>query len=95
MRASYIGQCDQLRRGNADNEAKWHAMMERRAEVTFPSFVRNVDMSPLLDEGDTPESYIALASLSDPSTAAYRSWWGTQRCWFLQTAGFEFIFVER
>lgn len=90
----YAGQCDKLRRNNPTNEAKWQAMMVRAADVSFDSFVRHVEMSPLLDTGETPESYIAAASLTDPSTRACRSWWGDRRCWFLQTAGFEFIFVE-
>lgn len=70
-------------------------MMRDAARVPFTELIERVDMAPLLDEGDTPESYITFVSLSDPSTAAYRSWWGSKRCWFLQTAGFEFIFAER
>lgn len=90
----YAGQCDKLRRNNPTNEAKWQAMMAQAQRVPFATFVQHVEMSPLLDDGETPESYIAAASLTDPSTAAYRSSWGDRRCWFLQTAGFEFIFVE-
>lgn len=90
----YAGQCDKLRRNNPTNEVKWQAMMSRAVRVPFDTFIDRVEMQPLLDDGETAESYIAAASLNDAGTGAYRSWWGDRRCWFLQTAGFEFIFVE-
>ncbi len=80
--ARYVGQCDRVRRGNADNEAKWQAMMSCAERISFDELVASVDLSSILDEGETAEAFIAAASLSDPSTAAYRSWWGTERCWF-------------
>lgn len=68
--------------------------MDCAEPVSIKTFLRHVDLSPLLDEGDTARAYIADARRSDPNTGAFRSWWGARRCWFLHTAGFEFIFVE-
>jgi hypothetical protein len=92
--SQYIGQCDRVRRKNASNEQKWHAMMGCAEPISFQTFLASVDMTPMLDEDDTPTNWIADHLRSDPTTKAYRSWWGTERCWFIQTAGFEFIFTD-
>ena len=68
--------------------------MMRRAEPISPAaFLAHVDMEPLLDEGETAEEYLLSALRSDPAAGVYRSWWGDARAWFLQTAGFEFVFA--
>jgi hypothetical protein len=92
--SQYIGQCDRVRRKNASNEHKWHAMMGCAEPVSFQTFLASVDMTPMLDEDDTSSNWITEHRRSDPSTQAYRSWWGTERCWFIQTAGYEFIFLD-
>jgi len=92
--SKYIGQCDLLRRKGASNEQKWHAMMSCAEPVSFKTFLAHVDMTPMLDEDDTSSNWITEHRRSDPSTQAYRSWWGTERCWFIQTAGYEFIFLD-
>jgi hypothetical protein len=92
--SQYIGQCDRVRRKNASNEHKWHAMMGCAEPISFQTFLAHVDMAPMLDEDETPSNWITEHRRSDPSTQAYRSWWGTERCWFIQTAGYEFIFLD-
>lgn len=91
--ARYLGQCNVLRRGSASREQKWQAMMRCAEPVSFATFLANVDLSELLDDDETPREYLANAVRSDPATGVYRSWWGEDPAWFLQTAGFEFIFV--
>lgn len=93
-RATYLGQCDRVRRASAENEQKWHTMMGVSEKVPVSTFLKQVDFTPLLEDDETAQRYIAHAAKQDASTATYRSWWGGKRCWFLQTAGFEFIFVE-
>ena len=68
--------------------------MRQAKPVSAKAFLAHVDMTPLLDEGETAQSFLAEALRSDPGAGVYRSWWGGMRCWFLQAAGFEFIFVQ-
>lgn len=89
----YIGQCDNLRKQCHDNEQMWHDMMANKVKISFEKFIKNVDMTPILDKGETPMSYIDYSMKSDPDTAVYLSKWGEDEAMFLQTAGFEFIFV--
>lgn len=67
----------------------WQRMIELSEPVSVESFLRHVDISTLLDEGETARQYIR-----EQSAKPYRSWWGDQRCFFLAIAGFEFIFVD-
>jgi hypothetical protein len=62
--------------------------------VSETVFLRNVDLRPVLDEDETPTGFIRSLRASDPDTGTFRSVWGRKRCWFLSSAGFEFIFVE-
>jgi hypothetical protein len=94
MRTEYKGQCDRVRRQGAADEERWQGMMRAARPVATRTFLQNVDLGPLLDEDETPAEWVRQAQASDPSTAFYRSWWGDRPCWFAQTAGFEFIFVE-
>jgi len=89
----YIGQCDALRRKCDVNEEYWHAMMTNKKEISVDQFLQNVDMSKLIDIGETPESYVDEAMRQDPGGGVFISRWGDEECMFLQTAGFEFIFV--
>lgn len=65
-------------------------MMELAKPVSIGAFLRNVDISPLLDDDETPRQFLSGAG-SD--VAAFRSYWGDERCWFVTIAGFDFIFV--
>lgn len=69
-------------------------MIARAVPVSVETMLRHVDISELLDEDETPRQFMRELKLSDRSTQTYRSWWGDQRCWFIDTRGFEFIFVE-
>jgi predicted GNAT family acetyltransferase len=89
----YIGQCDTLRRGNEQNEEYWQQMMSNKQKIDFNQFINGVDMDRLLDDGETTQEFIQDLINSDPSTSAYVSNWGNKETYFIQTAGFEFIFV--
>lgn len=90
----YIGQCDSLRRDCNVNEEHWQKMMKLKTPTSFKIFLASVDMSPLIDDQQTPEEYIADALKADPTTKAYKSVWNNNLAMFLQTHGFEFIFVR-
>ena len=89
----YIGQCDLLRHKCSGNEDNWHDMMKNKKQISFSEFINSVDMQKMLDDGETPEQYIKDALRSDSETLAYISNWGDKEAMFIQTAGFEFIFV--
>lgn len=89
----YLGQCDELRKLSPKNEQFWEDMMTQRHKITLTKFMQFVDMTPLLDSDETPQEYILECKMSDPDTNAYVSKWGNRDCMFLQTAGFEFIFI--
>ena len=93
-RRKYVGQCDLVRRKSASNESKWQAMMGCAEPVTADVFLANVDISDLLDDGETAREWIAEQRRQDPSLGFYRSWWGPERAWFIQVAGYEFIFLD-
>jgi len=93
-RRKYVGQCDRVRRQSASNEEKWQAMMSCAEPVSATTFLENVDIGDLLEDDETAKQWIADAVRSDSSTGFYRSWWGNDRAWFIQTAGFEFIFLD-
>jgi len=40
------------------------------------------------------DRWVAYHQRQDPSMGFYRSWWGPDRAWFIQTAGFEYIFLD-
>lgn len=89
----YIGQCDTLRRESTCNEEYWHDMMKNKVKISFDDFIKNVNFDKLLDNGESIKDYIDNAIKTDADTAAYTSNWGDKDCIFLQTAGFEFIFI--
>ena len=89
----YIGQCDILRRKSEENERFWQEMMKNRKKIPFNTFLSNVDMSPMLDDGENPKTFIQDAVRTDSETSTYVSNWGPTEAMFLQTAGFEFIFI--
>jgi hypothetical protein len=93
VKKQYIGQCDTLRRGNEQNEDYWQQMMSNKQKINFNRFIDGVDMNRLLEDDETPKGYIKDLIRGDPSTSAYVSNWGDKETYFIQTAGFEFIFV--
>ena len=89
----YIGQCDTLRRKCDENEKYWQNMMNKKKSVYLREFLNKVDMSALLDDDETTVQYFKDIRKQDPETIIYKSYWGNEECYFIQTSGFEFIFV--
>ena len=88
----YLGQCDKVRNSD-ENEIKWHQMMKNKKGISFSDFIKNVDMSSLLDEDETPLDFLEFNKSQDRSSQTYKSNWGSKEAMFFQTAGFEYIFV--
>lgn len=90
---TYLGQCNKVRLDD-ESEQKWQDMMNDKEEIDIQEFDSLVDFSPLLDDGETLESWYNDNKQSDPDTAAYTSHWGDIPCAFVATSGFEFIFIK-
>ena len=88
---SYLGQCDKLRKKGETYERAWHKMIKEKEQVK--NSIVHIDFSALLDDGETFEEYFSNALREDTSTALYKSVWGFSECYFIQTCGFEFIFI--
>ena len=89
---SYLGQCDKLRKKGGAFERAWHKMIKEKEQVKN-TILNNVDFSGILDDDETFIEYFDNAHREDSSTALYKSTWGFTDCYFLQTCGFEFIFI--
>lgn len=92
IKKDFFGVCDKVRSLSDENEQYWHTMMDNKKHIKFDTFIKNVNMSKMLDDDETPEQYIKDAIRSDPETRTYVSNWGDEQVLFLQSAGFEFIF---
>ena len=90
----YLGQCDKLRMQSKENEQNWQSMMQHKRKISLSKFKSAVDTKVLLDPGESIDSYLKDRLREDPSTAAYESTWGSNKAVFLQTAGFEFIWID-
>lgn len=88
-RLRYIGDCGTLRRGNPRGEAFWQEMMRTARPVPITEFLRHVDPTPLLDEGETLATFMA----DNPDAQTYAATVANRPVFFIQTAGFEFIFA--
>lgn len=84
----YLGQCDKLRCDNI-GEDNWHLMIKNHTKVTQEEFESNCHVEELLDEDEPLEEFIG----ADPTSYFAQSWWGTYPCYYIMTAGFEFIFI--
>ena len=82
----YMGQCDKLRR-TEQGERYWQEMMDHRTPISEEEFLAHVDPSPLLDEDETWAEWLENNRQQDPDLMFYRS----GAAYFVQTAGFEFI----
>lgn len=85
----YIGDCGTLRRGNPRGEAFWQEMMRTARPITITEFLRHVDPTPFLDEGET----LAAFMTDNPDAQTYAATVANRPVFFIQTAGFEFIFA--
>lgn len=90
VRWSYLGQCDRVRQDCAGGEGNWQYMIENAVKVPLEELGAVVDVTEIMDEDETWNSYIE----DNPDAIAYKSMWGDKPCYFLQTAGFEFIWVS-
>lgn len=93
IKKNYIGQCNTLRIISDENEKYWHDMMKDKKKILFNKFIKSVNCEKFLDNGETMKDYINDCYLSDNTTKTYISHWGNIECMFLQTCGFEFIFI--
>ena len=84
----YLGQCDRLR-CNVIGEDNWQKMIQKHVKVSREEFESNCDLEKLLDEDERLEEFIA----ADPTSYFAKSLWGNSPCYYIMTAGFEFIFV--
>ena len=89
----YIGQCNILRHDSTCNEEFWHEMIANKVEIPIEEFVNSVDGSKITDDDETLLEYIEHATLVDDKTKTYISNWGDNEAMFLQSSGFEFIFI--
>ena len=89
----YFGQCDVVRGMSDQNEEFWHSMMANKKQIPIEKFLSSVDFKAVLDDDENPNDYINDAIRQDPDTATYLSTWDNKETMFLQTAGFEFIFI--
>ena len=93
-KATYLGQCDKLR-VTEKGEYNWQQMVNlaNKKQVSTLMFPTICDITPLLAEEETPTDFIANLVQEDPDTVCYKSFWGHQICYYLQSSGFEFIFI--
>lgn len=89
-RYTYLGQCDRLRRGSPRGEEAWQTMVREAKPITLAKFLAVADLEPLLDEDETPSAW--LNALDSPQF--YASRWEESPAVYVQSAGFEFIFVR-
>ena len=80
---TFVGPCDRLRR-TPGGEDKWQDMMATRREISEAEFLSKVDVSPVLDDGETWKEYREYAG---EDLAFFES----KNEYFFQAAGFEFI----
>ena len=86
--AEFIGSCDRFRKKCLANERLWHKLMADKIEISEEEFLQMVDISGVLDEGETWEEY---KSALQKDLKFYK----TDKYYFFQHAGFEFLFKEK
>jgi len=84
----YLGQCDKLR-CNHIGEGNWQNMIKNHIEISEEEFVDNCATEELLDEDEPLWEFMG----ADPTSYFAKSLWGDKPCYYLMTAGFEFIFT--
>jgi len=84
----YCGQCNQLRQ-TLEGERCWQQMIYLREPISMEEFEAACEIETLMDEDETLEDFI----IGDSEAGFYKSLWGNQPCIFIQSSGFEFIFI--
>lgn len=87
IKAKYVIQCDKLRYNNK-GEQLWQNMMKNKKSMYQHNFVNYVDVKSLLGKQTLYEFLF-----DDDSSSFYSSKLGSVKCYFIQTKGFEFIFI--
>lgn len=91
---SFFNMCNIFRRDYINGEKYWQEMINNKKEISIERFLAGADLSGVVDEDETPEEYIAYQQQSDEQTAVYESVMNNQKCLYLYTAGFEWIFMQ-
>lgn len=87
----YIGQCDKLRQ-TEEGEKNLQDMMDDPLESTREVFIKHCDIHPLIDEDETPESYL---NHIDKEGAKYVwSMWGKNPCFYVEYGINVLVFVN-
>lgn len=86
---TFFDQCDRFRRC-IGGEADWQEMMRRKKRISQSEFERFVDPSDMLDADETLDDWVATSG----GTEFFRSAIGDETVYFMQAAGFEFIFRD-
>lgn len=100
----YIGSCEQLRIKRADgsftkyykpeNEELWHQMIVNAKQIDTDTFVNSVEITTdLRDEDETPLEWVQYIMADDPTSGVYVSTWDGKEVMYLQSGGFEWIFM--
>lgn len=90
----FLSACDKFRMNYENGEELWLEMMEN-SFATEDSVIDSLDASKFLDDGEDFNTYIKENRESDIESAFYESKMGGKKCVFFQTAGFEFIFMDK
>lgn len=86
----YIGSCRRVREGLPRGEELWQAMMATRQPIGWGEFEAACDTRAMLAEGESLYEFAA----DDVGAGCYRSQWAGGGVYFVQRAGFEFIFAD-
>ena len=81
----FIGTCDRVRR-KPKGEDFWQCMMGSRKKTSEREFLRNVDLRDMLDADETWKEW------KESQADIIKYYKAEDNVYFLQTAGFEFIF---
>lgn len=89
MKFKFFDQCDRFR-CNPRREGQWQSMMRNKKKITQQEFERHVDPSGILDPGESLTDWISTSG----DGQFYKSQIGDETVYFIQAAGFEFIFRD-
>ena len=88
VKFTFFKTCDRFRRC-LGGEADWHKMMRNKKRITQREFERVADPANMLDDGETLDDWIFASG----GTEFFRSVVDDTPVYFLQAAGFEYIFL--
>lgn len=86
-KSSYIGQCDKVR-CDSKGESFWQNMMSTKKKITQREFLKHIDPSRILDDGESFDEWVSYHKQEDDTMGFYKS---SDNIYFIQVAGFEYI----